>query len=105
MERVVNALLTQDIPKNLFQIALHLTAAKLLGDKELVELCVKKMPKLLRSLAQSLEGKTWPEDWEECLSLRCDYAKVYGNEWVKERVETASHWLKETKSWLESKKW
>ncbi|KAF5578265.1 hypothetical protein FPCIR_11668 [Fusarium pseudocircinatum] len=61
-ERVIRALLRQDIPENSSQIALHLTAAKLLGDDKLVESCVSKKPKLLRPFAHSLEKKTWPED-------------------------------------------
>ncbi|KAF5532023.1 ankyrin repeat-containing protein [Fusarium mexicanum] len=105
-ERVIKALLKQDIPKNSSQLALHLLAAKLLGDDKLVESCVKKKPKLLRPFAQSLEKKTWPEDWEECRRLLYEYIRAYEAEWVKEKVGTATDWLKEAKEkkWWKSKK-
>ncbi|SCO27232.1 uncharacterized protein FFMR_00111 [Fusarium fujikuroi] len=102
-ERVIRALLRQEIPKNSPQIALHLTAAKLMGDDTLVESCVEKNPGLLRPFAQSLEKQTWPDDLKKFSNLWYDFIKAYETERVKERLETATDWVKESKSWLKSK--
>ncbi|KAF4494148.1 ankyrin repeat-containing [Fusarium agapanthi] len=105
-ERVIKVLLKQDIPESSSQLALHLAAARLLGDDRLVESCVKKKPKLLRPFAQSLEKKTWPEDWAACRRLLYEYIRGYEAEWVKDKVENATDWVKEVKEkkWWKSKK-
>ncbi|KAF5966104.1 ankyrin repeats (3 copies) domain-containing protein [Fusarium bulbicola] len=105
-ERVIKALLKQDIPESSSQLALHLAAARLLGDDRLVESCIKKKPKLLLPFARSLEKKAWPEDWAECRRLLYEYIRGYEAEWVKDEVENATDWVKEVKEkkWWKSKK-
>lgn len=103
-ERVLRSLLgVESIPGNSSHLALHLTAATLMGNEKLVESCVTKKSKLLSPFAQSLEGKAWPEDWDECRRLLYEYIRSYEAEWVKDKVNTATDWVKEKRWWNKKK--